>query len=59
MEKRGKVNKYCLVCNLSWGDNVPLIVVTVAPRFKFNAMESIGYVAGAPVDRGQMSGRVS
>lgn len=39
-------------------DNASLIVVSVAPRFKFNAKESIGYGAGAPVVRGQMSGRV-
>lgn len=39
-------------------DNASLIVVSVAPRFKFNAKESIGYSAGAPVVRGQMSGRM-
>lgn len=35
-----------------------MIVVSVAPRFKFNAKESIGGGTGAPVVRGQMSGRV-
>lgn len=40
------------------GDNASLIVVSVAPRFKFNAKESIGCGTGAPVDRGQMSGRM-
>lgn len=36
-------------------DNAPLIVVSVAPRFKFNAKESIVYGTGAPVVRGQTS----
>lgn len=39
-------------------DNASLIVVSVAPISKFNAKESIGCGAGAPVVRGQMSVRV-
>lgn len=39
-------------------DNASLIVASVAPRFKFNAKESVGCGTGAPVDRGQMSVRV-
>lgn len=39
-------------------DNASLIVVSMAPRFKFNTKESIGCGTGAPLVRGQMSGRV-
>lgn len=39
-------------------DNASLVVVSVAPRFKFSAKESVSCGTGAPVDRGQMSVRV-